>query len=400
MLPQLELPLTPFPLATMLCRSRNLGSMPSQLVVALVAFLAGSCEAASLPSDPLSSRPSVSEALISHLVFLAPRAEDLHTPRGLATVARALRTLFALSTSGTAPGRALGQLCQQADVPGRILQALAHDTSQLLHAASSNSSGTLSAHQQQQQQQEVAELYVQLLAAGVAYLGFSSGLFSAPGGRRVLDGPSQRPSRAWLLVPGRLQALGRPLQDAAALAFGSVGNNNRGPAEAGSLKPESKNMAGGALRNLMMTLALPMCTSKSQDDVVELMEFAMRFSHSLYEAGYVGLLQGLVQSATHCLATAPAEAKQLATFVGAASGSLLRAVEVIGGRLNVWGVKLQRPSTLSSTGPEFGCDLTFPSDGGKDGVSAAEAQAFIQENIGFVLDVGNELLAAVQLANA
>ncbi|KAF5834338.1 hypothetical protein DUNSADRAFT_9039, partial [Dunaliella salina] len=53
-------------------RSRNLGSMPSQLVVAVVAFLAASCEAASLPSDPLSSRPSVSEALISHLVFLAP----------------------------------------------------------------------------------------------------------------------------------------------------------------------------------------------------------------------------------------------------------------------------------------------------------------------------------------
>eukprot|EP00967_Tisochrysis_lutea_P075714 scaffold102104_cov24-Tisochrysis_lutea.AAC.2 len=39
------------------------------------------------------------------VLVAAFRAEDLHTPRGLATVARALRTLFALSTSGTAPGR-------------------------------------------------------------------------------------------------------------------------------------------------------------------------------------------------------------------------------------------------------------------------------------------------------
>lgn len=67
--------------------------------------------------------------------------------------------------------------------------------------------------------------------------------------------------------------------------------------------------------------------------------------------------------------------------------------------MHTWGVKLQRPSTLASTGPEFGCDLTFPSDA-KTGVSATEAQAFIQDNIGFVLDVGNELLAAMQLANA
>jgi len=54
-------------------RSRNLASTPSQLVVAVIAFVAASCEAAKLPNDPLSSRPTVIEALISHLVFLAPR---------------------------------------------------------------------------------------------------------------------------------------------------------------------------------------------------------------------------------------------------------------------------------------------------------------------------------------
>ena len=81
------------------------------------------------------------------------------------------------------------------------------------------------------------------------------------------------------------------------------------------------------------------------------------------------------------------------------AGSLLRAVETIGGRFNAWGVKLQRPAFLSATGPDFGCELSFPSDA-KNGVSAAEAQAFIQEHIPFVLELGNELLAAVQLANA
>jgi len=63
-------------------------------------------------------------------------------------------------------------LCQQADVAGRVMQVLATDSSALL-APLASSDG--SAAQQQQQQQQV-ELYVQLLAAGVAYLGFSSGM--------------------------------------------------------------------------------------------------------------------------------------------------------------------------------------------------------------------------------
>eukprot|EP00983_Pelagomonas_calceolata_P083253 1156123-Pelagomonas_calceolata.AAC.3 len=58
---------------------------------------------------PLHVQPTVARVVKRHadtcVLVAAFRAEDLHTPRGLATVARALRTLFALSTSGTAPGR-------------------------------------------------------------------------------------------------------------------------------------------------------------------------------------------------------------------------------------------------------------------------------------------------------
>jgi len=74
-------------------------------------------------------------------------------------------------------------------------------------------------------------------------------------------------------------------------------------------------------------------------------------------------------------------------------------VEVIGSRLNKWGVQLQRPTVLSESRADFGCDLQYPSDS-KSGVSAGEAQAFIEEHIPFALDVSNELLAAVQLSNA
>jgi len=63
----------------------------------------------------------------------------------------------------------------------------------------------------------------------------------APGGRRVLDGLSLRPSRAWLLVPGRLSSLRQPLQDAAILGLGAApSNTDRGMAS----QPESRWVLG------------------------------------------------------------------------------------------------------------------------------------------------------------
>ena len=87
------------------CRARNVSSASSQLVIALLAFIANSCLAASLPTDALSSNMAVGEILITHVVFLAPRVDLLHSVPGLSTAVHALRALFTLSTSGTPPGR-------------------------------------------------------------------------------------------------------------------------------------------------------------------------------------------------------------------------------------------------------------------------------------------------------
>jgi len=82
----------------------------------------------------------------------------------------------------------------------------------------------------------------------------------------------------------------------------------------------------------------------------------------------------------------------------ACAGSLLRLVQTIGSQFKDWGVQLQRPAALSAAGPEFGCDLSFPSEG-KSGASAGAAQVFIQEQIPNVVSCSSELLLAVQLAN-
>jgi hypothetical protein len=46
----------------------------------------------------------------------------------------------------------------------------------------------------------------------------------------------------------------------------------------------------------------------------------MRSCHALYEAGYRDALQRIIEAAQGCPATAPAQEKQLAVFVGSASG--------------------------------------------------------------------------------
>lgn len=63
----------------------------------------------------------------------------------------------------------------------------------------------------------------------------------------MLDGPSQRAPRAWLLAPRRLHALHRPLQDAATLAFGMQLPERQGleTGAAGSLGPEHRCAGGG-----------------------------------------------------------------------------------------------------------------------------------------------------------
>ena len=71
--------------------------------------------------------------------------------------------------------RAVATLCQQADVPGRVMQVLVHGIPQQVCAPPLASTEAPSP-QEQQQRVELEELYVQLLAAGVAYLGFSSGM--------------------------------------------------------------------------------------------------------------------------------------------------------------------------------------------------------------------------------
>eukprot|EP00798_Chlamydomonas_sp_ICE-L_P018501 gene18501-24999_t len=347
-------------------------------------------------ADIMAQKSHVLELLISLIIFMANNPDELFTQLGLATAARSIRIMWGLTRHGTPACKAARSMCTSIGLLGRVTQLASGVPTEVQMPDPSGPPGCGPGG-------SLGELYISLLNVCSSFVASMMGL----GGTLDVRSEALAPTRKWLLAEGQLDSLRAILVTLLAELHGHGRfllhvTASEAPPQEGGASPTADAGSGdasssgsmaqqvdGALRNLLTALGLPIMCASGQDDnageATALVECAMRYHHSLFQAGYVDVFKKLAAVTSY--------QGDYLTFFVAFSGVMLEPTLDIGEQFFKWGVQLGKATPPVD---DFTGDADFSYLEGS-GVNSEEAEEFIRERVMSIVDRAAHMRKVIDL---